>query len=157
MARAILTLPDPALRAPCAPVHRFDDDLARLADEMLEAMYAAPGRGLAAPQVGVTLRLFVMDATWKEGAPEPRVLVNPELVDASEETALREEACLSIPGRSSWVRRPERVRLRWQDLEGLPREGAFDGFAATCAQHEMDHLDGVLCIDREEPVEARPG
>ncbi len=154
MARAIVTLPDPVLRTPCAPVDRFDDDLARLADEMLDAMYAAPGRGLAAPQVGVSLRLFVMDATWKEGTPEPRVLVNPELLEASGDTALREEACLSIPGRVSRVRRPERVRLRWQDLEGRPCEGAFDGFAATCAQHEMDHLDGVLCIDREEPAEA---
>jgi peptide deformylase len=151
MARAIVTLPDPVLRAPCAPVDRFDEGLARLADEMLEAMYAAPGRGLAAPQLGVALRLFVMDPGWKDGAPEPRVLVNPELLEASEETSLREEACLSIPGRSSWVRRPARVRLRWRDLEGRPREGSFDGFAATCAQHEMDHLDGVLCIDREEP------
>jgi len=150
--RPIATVPDPVLRAPCAPVEAFDEGLAALARDMLETMYAAPGRGLAAPQVGVALRLFVMDVGWTEGAPDPRVLVNPEVAFASQEVVTREEACLSIPGRASTVTRPERVRLRWRDLDGTPREGGFEGFAATCAQHEIDHLDGILCVDREEPA-----
>lgn len=151
-ARPILQVPDPLLRAVAAPVEAFDDDLRALAAEMLETMYLAPGRGLAAPQVGVLRRLLVMDVAWKDGAPDPHVLVNPVLASASEERVAREEACLSIPGRTALVSRPARVRLRWRDLDGHPREGAFDGFAATCVQHEMDHLDGVLCIDREEPA-----
>jgi peptide deformylase len=145
-------VPDPVLRAVARPVERFDEGLRALAADMLETMYDAPGRGLAAPQVGVSLRLFVMDVAWKEGAPEPRVFVNPERIDASEEVFTREEGCLSIPGRVSRVTRPARVTLRWRELDGSVSAGAFDGFAATCVQHEMDHLDGVLCIDREEVV-----
>ena len=152
MARAIVTLPDPVLREVCAPVAGFDASLAALAQEMLEAMYAAPGRGLEAPQVGVPLRLIVMDLAWRDGAPEPRVLVNPVVVAVSEATELRDEACLSIPGRITPVRRPAEVSLRWRGLDGRPEEGSFDGFAATCVQHEIDHLDGILCIDRAEVV-----
>lgn len=154
MIRQIVTLPDPGLREVAAPVERFDEGLAALAADMLETMYDAPGRGLAAPQVGISLRLFVMDVAWKEGAPEPRVFVNPELIGASDEVATREEGCLSIPGRVSRVTRPARVTLRWRELDGSVSAGAFDGFAATCVQHEMDHLDGVLCIDREAPEAA---
>ena len=151
MPRPIVTVPDESLRRVASPVQDFAavPDLAR---DMLEAMYAAPGRGLAAPQVGVGLRLFVMDPGWKEGRPEPRVLVNPEVTWSSPETEVAEEGCLSIPGRTSRVRRPVAVRLRFQDEGGAPREEGFDGFAARCAQHEIDHLDGVLCIDREEPA-----
>lgn len=156
MIRPIVQVPDPVLRGVAAPVERIDDGLRDLARDMLETMYAAPGRGLAAPQVGLPLRLFVMDVGWKEGAPAPMVLLNPEVLGVSEETALREEGCLSIPGRLSRVRRPAQVALRWLDLDGAAREDSFDGFAATCVQHEIDHLDGVLCIDREEPPEAEP-
>jgi peptide deformylase len=93
---------------------------------------------------------------WKEGTPEPQVFVNPEIVDASEEVVTHEEGCLSIPGRTSRVARPAEVALRWQDLDGKTREGRFEGFAATCVQHEIDHLDGILCIDREEPAPEGP-
>jgi peptide deformylase len=98
------------------------------------------------------MRLFVMDVGWKEGAPDPRVFVNPEVVNASEARVTREEGCLSIPGRVSRVTRPVEVSLRWQDLGGEPQEETFTGFAATCVQHEIDHLDGILCTDREEPA-----
>ncbi len=151
MIRPIVQVPDPVLREVAAPVEAFDDGLRALAQDMLETMYEAPGRGLAAPQIGLGLRLFVMDVAWKEGEPEPYVFVNPVVVEASDERVTREEGCLSIPGRTSRVTRPAEVALRWQDLDGAEREGRFDGFAATCVQHEIDHLDGVLCIDREEP------
>ena len=151
MTRAVVLAPDPVLRTVAAPVTEFDASLAALAAEMLEAMYAAPGRGLAAPQVGVSRRVFVMDVGWREGTPEPRALVNPEVAWASEETATREEGCLSIPGTVVAVTRPARVGLRWQDLDGAPQEGSFEGFAAACVQHEIDHLDGVLVTDREAP------
>jgi peptide deformylase len=152
--RPIVQVPDSVLRQVAAPVEAFDEGLKALAQDMLETMYDAPGRGLAAPQVGLPLRLFVMDVAWKEGTPEPHVFVNPVVVGASEERVTREEGCLSIPGRLSRVTRPSEVSLRWQDLDGGTREGSFGGFAATCVQHEIDHLDGVLCIDREEPEAA---
>jgi peptide deformylase len=150
----IRLLPDPVLRARAAPVAEFGPDLAALARAMLGAMYAAPGRGLAAPQVGLPLRLFVMDAGWKEGAPDPRVFVNPAVLWSSPETATRGEGCLSIPGRTFRVTRPARVRLAWQTLDGAAREEEFAGFAAACVQHETDHLDGVLICDIGEAGEA---
>ena len=148
--RPIRLHPDPVLRGRSAPVTAFDDALAALARDMLDTMYAAPGRGLAAAQVGVTWRLVVMDAGWRDGAPSPRVLVNPEVAWASEERATTEEACLSIPGRIVAVTRPAAVALRWRDLDGTARDGRFAGFEATCLRHEIDHLDGVLCINRED-------
>jgi peptide deformylase len=151
--RPIVLVPDPVLRAKAEPVAVFDGGLRDLARDMLETMYEAPGRGLAAPQIGLGLRLFVMDVGWKEGTSDPQVFVNPEIVGASDEVVMREEGCLSIPGRVSRVTRPVEVRLRWRDLDGAEREGTFDGFAATCVQHEVDHLDGILCTDREEPAE----
>ena len=119
-------------------------------DDMLRAMYAAPGRGLAAPQVGVLRRLFVMDATWKEGAPAPEVCINPELVWTSAETIAMEEACLSVPGRPRTLRRPARVRMVWTDAQGNRAEHALEGARARIAQHELDHLDGVLILDHSE-------
>lgn len=151
----ILRFPDPRLRRPCLPVAQIDDDLQRLAADMLETMYAAPGRGLAAPQVGILRRLFVMDTTWKEGLPSPRVLINPEILDASDATETRTEGCLSIPGIPAEVTRPAEVTLRWVDLSGAILEERMTGFAATCAQHELDHLNGRLCIDlMAEPARA---
>jgi peptide deformylase len=118
---------------------------------MLATMYAAPGRGLAAPQVGRPLRLFVMDASWKEGLPDPRVFVNPELAWTSEETDVAEEGCLSIPGRPRHVRRPVSCVLAF-DGPGGRRSERLGGFAARCAQHEVDHLDGRVILDHpEEP------
>jgi len=150
--RPIVQIPDPVLREVASPVEAFDDGLRDLARDMLETMYEAPGRGLAAPQVGLGMRLFVMDVAWKEGDPDPQVFVNPEVLGASEEQVTREEGCLSIPGRVSRVSRPAEVALRWQDLGGEWQEDTFGGLKATCVQHEIDHLDGVLCIDREEPA-----
>jgi peptide deformylase len=113
---------------------------------MLASMYAAPGIGLAAPQVGELLRLGVVDLK-PDDAPQPMVLVNPEIVAASAELATREEGCLSLPGQFAEVTRPARVKLRWQDLAGAKREVEAEGLLATCFQHELDHLDGVLFVD----------
>lgn len=143
-------LPDPVLRTVCAPVTVFDAALEDVVAEMLAVMYAAPGRGLAAPQVGLTQRIFVMDATWKAGDPTPMVFVNPEIVAVSDEVVVNDEGCLSIPEATSRVSRPAEVEMRWQDLDGDVQTGWFDGFSAVCVQHERDHLDGVLCIDYPE-------
>ena len=143
----ILRWPDPLLSQPCAPAV-LSEDLRALAADMLETMYAAPGRGLAAPQVGRLVRLFVMDTTWKEGARAPVVCVNPEILWLSDTRAVGPEGCLSIPGPTTMVERAEAVRMRWTDLDGAVREAELTGFAAICAQHEYDHLDGVLTLDR---------
>ena len=146
--RPILRLPDPRLRQVCPPVERFDAGLGRLALDMLRTMYAAPGRGLAGPQIGAMQRIFVMDCGWKEGAPDPCVMIDPEIVWASPETASCSEGCLSLPGITVAVTRPAAVTLRFTGLDGARHEDAFTGFAAVCVQHERDHLDGILCIDR---------
>jgi peptide deformylase len=148
----ILRWPDPRLSQVCAEAV-VDDDLRRLAADMLETMYAAPGRGLAAPQVGRLLRLFVMDVAWKTGEPAPMVFVNPE-VELLGERVIGPEGCLSIPGPVTGIERAAQVRVRWTDLDGMVRTAAFDGFAAICVQHEYDHLDGILTLDRLSP-EAR--
>jgi peptide deformylase len=149
----ILRWPDPRLTQPCAPAV-LDDALRALAADMLETMYAALGRGLAAPQVGRLVRMFVMDVTWKEGTPSPQVFVNPQIVALSGAQVTGPEGCLSIPGPVTEVSRAEVVQLRWTDLEGHKHEAVLTGFAAICAQHEYDHLDGILTLDRLEP-EAR--
>lgn len=138
--------PDAVLRQLCPPVERFDADLRRLADDMVETMHAAPGVGLAAPQVGETLRLAVVDVSAGEDAGAVHVLVNPEIIAASGE-ALDVEGCLSIPDLSERVRRPESIRMRARDLGGEPFELAAEGFFARAICHEIDHLDGVLFID----------
>ena len=151
--RAILIHPDPRLKKVCDPVTEITPDLRALADDMLETMYDAPGVGLAAPQVGVMQRLFVMDCVKEEGAePRPMVLINPEITWASDETAAYEEGCLSIPEQYAEVSRPERVRMRWMDLDGTTQEEEFDGLWSTCAQHELDHLNGRLFIDHLGPI-----
>ena len=146
--RPILRWPDPRLSAPCAPVGGITDEVRVLASDMLETMYAAPGRGLAAPQVGVLSRLFVMDVTWKEGTPTPEVLFDPEVLWLSPDTATGPEGCLSIPGVTADVTRPVALRLRWRDLHGAVREDLLEGPRAICAQHEIDHLDGRVTLDR---------
>jgi peptide deformylase len=145
--RPILIHPDPRLRKACAPVTEFDARLRALADDLLQTMYDAPGVGLAAPQVGVLKRVFVMDCAGKDATPEPMVLVNPEVTWASEELRTHEEGCLSIPEIYEDVMRPDRVRIAWQDPDGARHEAEFDGLWATCAQHEIDHLKGRLFID----------
>lgn len=146
----ILEAPNPLLKAKAAPVERVDDELRRLAGDMLETMYDAPGVGLAAPQVGVMKRLFVLDiADRKRGEPaDPMTLVNPEVVWDSGDALPLEEGCLSLPGQFADVARPSAVRLRYLDLEGQARELDADGLLARCVQHELDHLDGVLFVDR---------
>lgn len=138
---------DPVLREIAEPVTVFDAALAALIQDMFAVMYAAPGRGLAAPQVGVSQRVFVIDTTWKDAAPSPQAFINPDIIAQSETTATGTEACLSIPDRAFTVARPTWVDLVWQDLDGQPRQGRFDGIAAICICHEYDHLNGVLITD----------
>jgi peptide deformylase len=143
----ILFVPDPRLRAKAKPVGPADADRVRdLAAQMLATMYAAPGIGLAAPQIGELLRLVVIDLQ-KEESRDPVVLVNPEIVAASAETATREEGCLSLPGQYADVKRPARVKVRYLDLGGAKREIEGEGLLSACLQHEVDHLDGVLFVD----------
>ena len=144
----IIKAPDPRLKRKCAPVERVDDGIRRLMDDMLETMYVAPGVGLAAPQVGVTKRVIVVDVSDPEGERAPLLMANPEIVEASEEVVLREEGCLSFPEHYAEVARPDRVRVRFLDHENEIREVEADGLLSVCVQHEMDHLDGVLFVDR---------
>lgn len=151
--RPILIHPDPRLKTRATTVTEVTDDLRVLAKDMLETMYDAPGIGLAAPQVGVLSRVLVMDCVKDpDQEPEPMVLINPEVVEASEELASYEEGCLSIPEQYAEVQRPAEVKVRWMDLEGSEQEAHFDGLWATCVQHEIDHLDGKLFIDYLKPL-----
>jgi peptide deformylase len=150
----IVRWPDARLSTPCDSVGAQDDVLRRLAADMLETMYAAPGRGLAGPQVGVLRRIFVMDVAWKEGTPEPMVFLDPEIVWRSPETRTGTEGCLSIPGITAEVERAAEIEVTWRDLDGVQHARRFDGFAAICIQHETDHLDGLVTFDRVAP-EAR--
>jgi peptide deformylase len=145
--RSILKLPDPRLRLVSTPVKKVDDQLRRLVEDMFETMYDAPGIGLAAIQIGVSERIVTMDLAKKDEPPERRVFINPELVWSSDDKAIREEGCLSIPEYYEEVERPAQVKVRYLDLDGTPQEIAADGLFATCLQHEIDHLNGVLFID----------
>jgi len=142
----ILIAPNPVLRLKARPVAANDASVPDLAAKMLASMYAAPGIGLAAPQVGVSSRLFVMDLQ-ENNVRTPLVLVNPEILAQSKEMNSREEGCLSIPGQYAEVTRPARVKVRYLDLGGARREIDGDGLLAACLQHEIDHLDGVLFVD----------
>ncbi len=152
MIRPILEHPDPTLRRRSAPVGAVTDETRALLDDMLETMYAARGRGLAGVQVGLLRRLVVVDIAWKDGAPEPKAFVDPEIVWSSDTRATREERCLSIPDTPTAVSRPDRVQVRYRDRQGAAREEAFDGLMAMVMQHEIDHLDGVLILDRAGPA-----
>ncbi|WP_050928641.1 peptide deformylase [Aestuariivita boseongensis] len=155
--REIVKWPDPRLSTPCDPVEEITDAIRTQAEDMLETMYAAPGRGLAAPQIGVMNRVFVTDVSWKEGTPDPQVFINPDILEASETVAEADEGCLSIPGITTRVTRPDRVHLVWTSLEGARVSQVFTGFAAACVQHELDHLNGIVTLDRlssEARVEA---
>ena len=170
--REIIEIPDPRLKEVSTRVEAFDDELRTLVADMFETMYDAPGIGLAAIQVGVAKRVLVIDlqpededaepevctAGHGEGGGdhhhthqpvkrEPRIFINPEILDPSEETTIYNEGCLSVPEIYAEVERPARVRARWQDLEGKVHEEEMDGLMAICLQHEMDHLEGVLFID----------
>jgi peptide deformylase len=149
--RDIIILPDKQLRLVSKPIEKVTSEIRRLADDMFETMYAAPGIGLAAIQVAQPLRLITMDLAKKneegEVDPQPRVFINPEILSSSEETAVYEEGCLSIPEYYEEVERPARVRVRFTDLDGKVHEEDAEGLFATCIQHEVDHLNGVLFID----------
>jgi peptide deformylase len=145
--RDILTVPDRRLKTISKPVEAVDDELRTLMDDMLETMYAAPGIGLAAIQIGVPKRVIVMDLSRGDGEPAPRHFVNPEIVWRSEETLPYEEGCLSVPEIYDEVERPARVKLRYLDYHGQAVEEDAEGVFAVCIQHELDHLNGVLFID----------
>lgn len=151
MIRNILIHPDPRLKKPCEAVDAITPELLQLSKDLLETMYDAPGIGLAAPQVGVMRRIFVMDCI-KEGTPRPMVLVNPQVIWAGEDLSVYEEGCLSIPEQYADVSRPAEVRVRWMGLDGVTQEEQFAGIWATCAQHEIDHLNGKLFIDYLGPL-----
>jgi peptide deformylase len=144
---AIITLPDPVLRKVSAPVERIDEEVRKLADAMLKTMYAAPGVGLAAVQVGVPRRLFVLDTAKEEKPPSPLVLINPQIVSLGAEMRVHEEGCLSIPDVRVEIERPSLVTMRFLDREGRPQEMTAEGLLATAIQHEIDHLNGKLIID----------
>ena len=145
--RDIIILPDKRLRSVSKPVVAIGDEIRTLVADMFETMYEAPGIGLAAIQIGIPSRVIVMDLSKREAEAEPRVFINPEITWSSEEKSLYEEGCLSIPDVHEDVERPARVKIRYLDLEGKPHEEDAEGLFATCIQHEVDHLNGVLFID----------
>ena len=151
--RPILIHPDPRLKKVASPVTVVTDDLRRTADDMLETMYDAPGIGLAAPQIGLSVRLIVMDCVKDPDLPSrPMALFNPEILWVSEGKRVYEEGCLSIPEQFADVERPEEVGVRWMDRDGRMQEDQFSGLWATCVQHEIDHLNGKLFIDYLTPL-----
>jgi peptide deformylase len=149
--KEIIILPDKQLRLVSKPIEKVTAEIRTLADDMLETMYEAPGIGLAAIQVAQPLRLITMDLAKKdengETTPKPRVFINPEIIAKSEEMSIYEEGCLSIPEYYEEVERPARVRVRFTDLDGKVHEEDAEGLYATCIQHEIDHLNGVLFVD----------
>ena len=144
----ILTAPDPRLKKKANPVAGVDESVQRLMDDMLETMYAAPGIGLAAPQVGVLERVLVVDIAGKDEEPQPLRMADPEIVWQSEEQATYNEGCLSLPDQYADVSRPAEAKVRYVDEHNRPQELHATGLLATCVQHEIDHLDGVLFVDR---------
>ena len=150
--RDILILPDKRLRLVSKPVAKVDAATRKLVEDMFETMYDAPGIGLAAIQVGVPRRVVTMDIAKKDDAKEPRVFINPEVLWSSEEKSTHEEGCLSIPEYYEEVERPAQVKVRYLDLDGKAHEIDADGILATCLQHEIDHLNGMLFIFRMSPL-----
>ncbi len=146
--RPILKWPDPGLSECCEPVGTVDDDVRTLAEDMFDTMYDAPGRGLAGPQIGVLKRIFVMDATWKDGERSPEVCIDPEILRSGDETVEIEEACLSIPGIAAEISRPEAITATWTTLDGDRMAARLTGARARIFQHELDHLDGKVIFDR---------
>jgi peptide deformylase len=149
---SIITAPDPRLKIKAKPVKAVNDEIRRLMDDMLETMYAAPGIGLAAPQVGVAKRVLVVDIARENEKPQPLRIANPEILWRSEELATYNEGCLSLPEHYADVSRPARIKLRYLDHENEIREVELEGLLATCVQHEMDHLEGVLFVDHISPL-----
>ena len=151
----IITAPDPRLKVKCEAVDTVDKGIARLMDDMLDTMYLAPGIGLAAPQVGVTKRVLVVDVSPKEGPRDPIRMANPEIVWRSSEQAIYEEGCLSLPEQYAEVERPEKIRFRYLDEHGALQEREAEGLLSTCIQHEIDHLDGIIFVDHLSALKRR--
>lgn len=145
--RDIIILPDKQLRLVSTPVEKVTAEVRKLAEDMFETMYDAPGIGLAAIQIGEPLRVVTMDLAKKDDEKAPRVFINPQIIWSSEEKSVHEEGCLSIPEYYEEVERPAQVKVRYLDLDGKEREEQADGLFATCIQHEIDHLNGILFID----------
>jgi peptide deformylase len=143
----IIVAPDPRLKVQAKPVENVDDGVRQLMDDMLETMHAANGIGLAAPQVGDERRVIVVDVVDEEAEPDPVQMANPELVWVSDETDIQEEGCLSLPEHYADVKRSTAIRVRYLDYQGEISEREADGVLATCIQHEIDHLEGVLFVD----------
>lgn len=144
---SILTAPDPRLKRKSLPVTSVDDAIRQLIDDMFETMYAAPGVGLAAPQVGDLRRIVVIDVARQNETPTPLALINPEIIAVTEDDAAFEEGCLSVPEQYADVVRPRGVTVRFLDRNGVRQDLSAEGLLAVCVQHEIDHLDGILFID----------
>ena len=147
MKRKILIEPDPILRKKCEPLEMVDDNVINLMKDMLQTMYAAPGIGLAAVQIGILKRLIVIDISKDEKKKDPLFLINPEIIKKSDDTSIYEEGCLSLPGQFAEIERPAECFLKYIDLNGQEKELKAKGLLSTCIQHEVDHLNGVLFID----------
>ena len=147
MLRKILTEPDPILRKKCEPLEKVDTDTKKLMDDMLETMYVAPGIGLAAVQVGILKRLVVIDISKGEEEKKPLFLINPQIIHQSKKTSVYEEGCLSLPGQFAEIERPAKCTIKYIDYNGKEKDLKADGLLATCIQHEVDHLNGILFID----------
>ena len=145
--RKILTEPDRILRKKSLPVDKVDENLQKLMDDMIETMYAAPGIGLAAIQIGIPKRVIVMDIAKKDKPKNPMCFVNPKIIEKSNINSTYEEGCLSVPGQFAEITRPNKCHIKYLDYYGLPQEIKAQGMLATCIQHEMDHLEGILFID----------
>jgi peptide deformylase len=150
--RPILTAPDPRLKTVSAPVEAVDERVRALVDDMFETMYAAPGVGLAAIQIGLPHRIVVMDLAEKEAPADPKCFINPEVIWTSEDLATYEEGCLSVPEQYADVARPAEAKVRYLDRDGIPQEMHARGLLATCIQHEIDHLNGILFVDHLSSV-----
>ena len=145
--REILTEPNRILRQKSLPVEKVDEDLRKLMDDMLETMYAAPGIGLAAIQVGIPKRVIVLDIAPKDSPRNPMYFINPEIITKSETNSTYEEGCLSVPGQFAEIDRPDKCQIKYLDYYGKAQQIQAEGMLATCIQHEMDHLEGILFID----------
>ncbi|MDG2313560.1 MAG: peptide deformylase [Alphaproteobacteria bacterium] len=148
----IIYAPDNRLKLKCQEVHKIDQSACKLMEDMLETMYAAPGIGLSAPQVGDNRRILVCDIAREKETPNPMKMVNPKVIWSSDETFLAEEGCLSLPQHYAEVKRPKEIRVKYIDEIGINHEVAADGLLAACIQHEIDHLDGILFVDYLSPL-----
>ena len=145
--KQILTEPNKILREKSSSVDKVDEDVQKLIDDMLETMYAAPGIGLAAIQIGIPKRVIVLDIAQKDGQKNPICFINPEIIEKSKNNSTYEEGCLSVPGQFAEIDRPDKCYVKYLDYHGQPKEIKAEGMLATCIQHEMDHLEGILFID----------